>query len=276
GRAPPALRSCRGSRSGALICSGRGKAAGPDALSQYTLRFMPLVALLLLPFLGSLITSFLPTRARSMLAGFAGLVSASAAAWVISLFPQVRDGGVIRESIEWVPSLGLDLSLRIDGFAWMFCVLVTVIGALVCLYARYYMSPDDPVARLYAFLLAFMGAMLGVVISGNLLQLVIFWELTSITSFLLIGYWHHRTDAQRGARMALTVTGTGGLALLGGVIILGRIVGSYDLDEILSSGDTVRYHTLYPVVLVLVLLGALTKSAQFPFHFWLPRAMAAP
>jgi multicomponent K+:H+ antiporter subunit A len=161
---------------------------------------MSLVALLLLPLLGSAITALLPTRARSVLAVFAGLVSAGAAVWVISLFPQVSDGGVIRETVSWVPSLGLDLIFRIDGFAWMFAVLVTVIGALVCLYARYYMSPEDPVARFYAFFLAFMGAMLGVVMSGNLVQLVIFWELTSLTSFLLIGYWHHRLDAQRGAR----------------------------------------------------------------------------
>ncbi|MGK3960852.1 monovalent cation/H+ antiporter subunit A [Sorangium sp. So ce118] len=237
---------------------------------------MPVVALLLLPFLGSVLTALLPTRARSELAACAGLVSAAAAVWVISLFPRVRDGGVIRETISWVPSLGLDLVLRVDGFAWMFAVLITVIGALVCLYARYYMSPEDPVARLYAFFLAFMGAMLGVVLSGNLVQLVVFWELTSVVSFLLIGYWHHRVDAQRGARMALTVTGAGGLALLGGVIVLGHIVGSYELDVALASGDRVREHPLYPVALVLILLGALTKSAQFPFHFWLPRAMAAP
>ena len=237
---------------------------------------MPLVTLLLLPFLGSLLAALLPTRARTVLAACAGLVAAVAAAWIVSMFPRVRDGGVIREAVSWIPSLGLDLTLRIDGFAWMFAVLITVIGALVCLYARYYMSPDDPVARFYAFFLAFMGAMLGVVFSGNLVQLVVFWELTSLVSFLLIGYWHHRSDAQRGARMALTVTGAGGLALLGGVVVLGQIVGSYELDVVLASGNLVRAHPLYPVALVLILLGAFTKSAQFPFHFWLPRAMAAP
>ncbi len=237
---------------------------------------MPLVALLLLPFIGSVITALLPTRARTALAGFAGLVSVTASAWVISLFPRVREGGVIQERIAWVPSLGLDLVLRVDGFAWMFAILVTIIGALVALYARYYMSPEDPVARFYAFFLAFMGAMLGVVMSGNLLQLVVFWELTSLVSFLLIGYWYHRADAQAGARMALIVTAGGGLALLGGVIVLGHIVGSYELDIVLASGDRIRAHPLYPVTLVLVLLGAFTKSAQFPFHFWLPRAMAAP
>ena len=183
---------------------------------------------------------------------------------------------MIRETIPWVPSLGLDLVLRMDGFAWMFTVMVTVIGVLICLYARYYMSPDDPVARFYSLFLAFVGAMLGVVLSGNLLQLVVFWELTSLVSFLLIGYWHHRVDAQRGARMALVVTGAGGLCLLAGVVLLGRIVGSYDLDAVLASGDAIKAHPWYSGTLILIVLGALTKSAQFPFHFWLPRAMVAP
>ena len=239
-------------------------------------RAMTLLFVLLLPFFGSVVTAMLPTRARTVLATTAGAVSAVAAVWMLSLFPRVRDGGVIRETIHWVPSLGLDLVLRLDGFAWMFAVLITVIGVLVCLYARYYMSPDDPVARFYALLLAFMGTMLGVVLSGNLLQLVVFWELTSLVSFLLIGYWHHRVDAQRGARMALIVTGAGGLSLLAGVVVLGRIVGSYDIDVVLAAGERIQAHAWYPVALVLIVVGALTKSAQFPFHFWLPRAMAAP
>ena len=237
---------------------------------------MTLLLLLLFPFAGAALTAFLPTRARTVLAGVAGIVAAMAALHVLLLFPEVRDGGVLRETIAWVPSLGLDLVLRMDGFAWMFALVVTVIGALVCLYARYYMSPDDPVARFYALLLAFMGAMLGVVLSGNLLQLVVFWELTSLVSFLLIGYWHHRTDAQRGARMALVVTGGGGLCLLAGVVLLGHIAGTYELDAVLAAGDVIRAHALYPPMLGLVLVGAFTKSAQFPFHFWLPRAMAAP
>ncbi len=237
---------------------------------------MSLFLLLILPFAASVVTALLPTRARTMLAGTTGAVCAVLAVWVISLFPRIQDGGVLRESIPWVPSLGLELVLRVDGLAWMFAVVVTVIGALVCLYARYYMSPNDPIARFYSLFLAFMGAMLGVVLSGNLLQLVVFWELTSLVSFLLIGYWHHRVDAQRGARMALIVTGSGGLCLLAGVILLGQIVGSFDLDQVLASGERIRAHALYPVMLVLVLLGAFTKSAQFPFHFWLPRAMAAP
>ena len=129
-----------------------------------------------------------------------------------------------------------------DGFAWIFAFLVSGIGFLVVVYTRYYISPDDPVRRFYLFFLAFMGSMLGIVLSGNLILLVVFWELTSIFSFLLIGYWHHNQAARDGARMALTITAIGGLALLAGVLIVGHIVGSYDLDTVLSSGDAIRSH----------------------------------
>ena len=123
-----------------------------------------------------------------------------------------------------------------DGFAWLFSVLITGIGFLVVLYARYYLSPDDPVPRFFSFLLAFMGAMLGIVLSGNLILLVFFWELTSLFSFLLIGYWHHNAAARDGARMALIVTAAGGLCLFAGVLLIGHIVGSYDLDAVLGLG----------------------------------------
>lgn len=194
----------------------------------------------------------------------------------IALYPAIARGEVLRLDWSWLPANGLHFVLRMDGLAWIFTMLVLSIGLLVVLYARYYMSPQDPVPRFFAFLLAFMGSMLGVVLSGNLIQLVLFWELTSLTSFLLIGYWHHRADARRGARMAFTVTATGGLCLLAGVLVLAHIVGSYDLDVVLAAGNTIRKHELYQVALVLIALGALSKSAQFPFHFWLPHAMAAP
>ncbi|WP_025855941.1 monovalent cation/H+ antiporter subunit A [Pseudomonas sp. CHM02] len=237
---------------------------------------MSLIVLLLLPFIGSCLAALLPHNARNTESLLAGLVALVGTLQVALLYPQIAHGGVIREEFMWLPSLGLNFVLRMDGFAWLFSMLVLGIGTLVSLYARYYMSPDDPVPRFFAFFLAFMGAMLGLVISGNLVQIVFFWELTSLFSFLLIGYWHHRADARRGAYMALMVTGAGGLCLLAGVMLLGHIVGSYDLDQVLAAGDQIRAHSLYPVMLALVLIGALSKSAQFPFHFWLPHAMAAP
>ncbi len=237
---------------------------------------MSLWWILLLPFVGSALAAMLPTRARNLEALLAGVVTVGTAIGIGTLFPQVAGGGVVTLRASWLPSLGIDLLLRVDGFAWMFGMLVSVIGALVVLYARYYLSPEDPATRFYSLLLGFMGAMLGVVLSGNLVQMVVFWELTSIFSFLLIGYWHHRKDARAGARMAFTVTATGGLALLAGVLLLGHVAGSYELDVVLAAGDKVRAHALYLPIVLLVLAGTLTKSAQFPFHFWLPHAMAAP
>ncbi|WP_081158845.1 monovalent cation/H+ antiporter subunit A [Ensifer aridi] len=231
---------------------------------------------ILAPFAGSLIAIFFPSDQRGATAWFAGAIALVCFLVTAGLYPIVASGNVLRYQLEWIPELGLNFTLRMDGFAWLFCALITAIGVLVVLYARYYMAEEDPVPRFFALFLAFMGSMLGVVLSGNLILLAVFWELTSIVSFLLIGYWHHNAHARDGARIALTMTGMGGLTMLVGLVIIGRIVGSYDLDAVLASGDAIRNHPLYVTVLVLILLGALTKSAQFPFHFWLPHAMAAP
>ncbi|HLV18766.1 MAG TPA: monovalent cation/H+ antiporter subunit A [Pseudomonas sp.] len=237
---------------------------------------MLLLSLILVPFIGSAIAALMPTNARNGEAWLAGGVALFGLLTTLFLYSQTGSGEAVRFHATWLPGYGLDFVLRMDGLASLFSTLILGIGLLVVIYARYYMSPADPVPRFFSFLLAFMGSMLGVVLSGNLIQLVVFWELTSVTSFLLIGYWHHRADARRGARMAFTVTATGGLCLLVGVLLLGHIVGSYSLDVVLASGDLVREHPWYLPTLVLIALGALTKSAQFPFHFWLPHAMAAP
>jgi len=235
-----------------------------------------LVWLIGLPFLAALASLCLPARSRNAEAWLAGATMLVLLVLVALAYPGVADGAALRRDIGWIPELGLSLVLRMDGFAWVFSVLITGIGLLVVLYTRYYMSPEEPVARFYAFFLAFAGSMLGVVTSGNIIQLVVFWEMTSVFSFLLIGYWYHNAPARDGARMALTVTGVGGLALLAGMLLIGHVVGSYDLDAVLASGNAIRASNLYLPILILVLLGAFTKSAQFPFQFWLPNAMAAP
>ncbi len=235
-----------------------------------------LLALVGLPFTGALAAALLPAHARNAAPVLAGGVALAALALVWAAYPMVSAGTVITLALSWMPAAGLSFTLRMDGLAWLFAGLVTGIGALVVLYARYYMSAEDPVPRFFAFLLAFMGAMLGLVLSGNLVQLVFFWEMTSLFSFLLVGYWHQSGAAREGARTALTVTGAGGLALLAGVLLLGHAAGSYELEAVLAAGERVRAHPLYLPSLVLILLGAFTKSAQVPFHFWLPQAMAAP
>jgi multicomponent K+:H+ antiporter subunit A len=218
----------------------------------------------------------LPANARNAEAWLAGAVALAGLALALSVYPEMSNGQILRLDLEWLPAYDLSFTLRMDGFAWMFSMLVTGIGFLVVLYARYYLSPADPVPRFFSLFLAFMGSMLGVVLAGNLMQLVFFWELTSFFSFLLIGYWHRNAAARDGARMALVVTSAGGLCLFAGALILGRIVGSYDLEAVLSSRRLIIESPLYLPALVLVAIGALTKSAQFPFHFWLPQAMAAP
>ena len=235
-----------------------------------------ILILVVLPFLGALVAATLPVYAHNAAAWVSGLVLAGGLVALALLHGPVSEGEVLRVFVQWVPSLRLNLPFRVDGFAWFFVTLVLSIGILVVIYARYYLSKTDPVPRFYSFLLAFTGAMVGLLLSGNILMLVVFWELTSITSFLLIGYWHQSQAARDGARMALIVTAMGGLCLLVAMLLLGQIVGAYDIDRILSSGEVIRAHPMYPLVLALFLIGAFTKSAQFPFHFWLPGAMAAP
>lgn len=235
-----------------------------------------ILILIFLPFLGALAASTLSVNAHNAAAWLSGAVLVGGLIVMAALYPAIAEGRVLRSVLMWIPALRLNLSFRIDGFAWLFVTLVLGIGLLVVLYARYYLSKSDPVPRFYCFLLAFTGAMVGMLVSGNIIMLVVFWELTSVISFLLIGYWYHNPAARDGARMALIVTATGGICLLAAMLMLGQIVGSYDLDRVLASGDVIRTHPLYLTVLGLFLMGAFTKSAQFPFHFWLPNAMAAP
>ena len=237
---------------------------------------MNLLLLAMMPFAGAGALAWVPNSQRRLAALVAGAAALGSLTLVLITAPSVFGGEVLRWSVEWLPGVGLDFGFRMDGLAWLFALLICAIGALVVLYAAYYLHQEDPAARFFQFLLLFMGAMLGLVLADNLLLIVVFWEATSLTSFLLIGYWHGREDARQGARMAFTITGAGGLALLGGVILIGQIVGSFRLEDVLGAGATIRASPLYLPALVLVLLGAFTKSAQFPFHFWLPHAMAAP
>jgi multicomponent K+:H+ antiporter subunit A len=213
---------------------------------------------------------------RSAAAWSAACVLAASALLLVPLAPRAFAGEAVVFRLAWLPEWGLDLAIRLDGLGLLFAILILGIGQLVLLYGAYYMPRKDGLGRLFGTLMAFAGAMLGIVLSENLLLMVVFWEITSVTSFLLIAYKHDTIEGRIAARMALAVTGGGGLALLAGVLLLGRMAGSFELSAVLAAGDAIRTDPLYPVMLVLVLLGAFTKSAQFPFHFWLPNAMAAP
>ncbi|OYX29063.1 MAG: cation:proton antiporter [Hydrogenophilales bacterium 32-62-9] len=237
---------------------------------------MTLFLAVLIPFVGAALVALVSRLGRSHSAWAAGAVTLASLAVLLPLFALPFAGDPLVQQHDWIPALGLNLAFRFDGLALLFAGLILGIGLLIVLYARYYLSERDSMGRFYSYLMLFMGSMLGIVLSENLIQLLIFWELTSLSSFLLISYWQHRKEARQGARMALAITGLGGFALLGGFLLLGHIVGSYELSVVLASGDLIRAHPLYVPTLVLVLLGVFTKSAQFPFHFWLPHAMAAP
>ncbi|MBU1777026.1 MAG: monovalent cation/H+ antiporter subunit A, partial [Gammaproteobacteria bacterium] len=228
----------------------------------------------------ALFASPLPLLAQRYGRGAATLCSAlvitACLTLLLPLIPDAMNGVVLLASVTWLPDWGLMLSLRLDGLGLMFSLLILGIGLLVTLYAYYYLPGHDKLGRFYTLLLLFMAAMLGVVLSENLLLLVVFWELTSLASFLLISYKRESYESRLAGRIALAVTGGGGLALFAGVLLLGHIAGSYELSAVLAAGDIIRAHELYAPMLILVLLGVFTKSAQFPFHFWLPQAMAAP
>lgn len=183
----------------------------------------------------------------------------------------------VTETLNWIPSLGINLTFKVDGLGLLFALLISGIGSLVVLYSIYYLSKDkEKLNTFYVYLLLFMGAMLGVVLSDNLIVMYAFWELTSFSSFLLIGYWYHREKSRYGAQKSMIITVLGGLAMLGGIILLYLMTGTFSITEIIAQSGELINHQLFVPALLCVLLGAFTKSAQFPFHIWLPDAMEAP
>ena len=237
---------------------------------------MSLFFILALPFFGALLPGLMNAAGRSATAGVTFTVTLAAFIGLLTNLPSVMAGEVVMARVDWIPTLGLNFTLMLDGLGFFFALLILGIGLLIIAYARHYLSREDNMGEFFTYLLLFQGAMVGIVLSDNILLLLIFWELTSLSSFLLIGYWKHLPAGRQGARMALTVTGMGGLAMIGGMLILGQIVGSYDLSVILQNRELIQADPLYVPALLLILLGCFTKSAQFPFHFWLPHAMAAP
>jgi len=210
------------------------------------------------------------------------------AAWPLALVPAliflhftgfiepVSQGESFVASKAWAPSYGVNFSVYVDGLSTLFALLISGIGTFIILYAGGYLKGHPQQGRFFSFLFLFMGSMLGLVLGNNLISLFIFWELTSVTSFLLIGFDHLRAASRRAAIQALVVTGGGGLLLLAGFILIISATGEIEMSVLLGSPDIIKDTGLYLPIFILVLGGAFTKSAQFPFHFWLPNAMEAP
>lgn len=237
---------------------------------------MTLFLVVALPFLGALLPGLMNNAGRQACAGVTFIVTLAAFIGLLTNLPAVMAGEVVQARVDWLPILGLNFNLMLDALGFFFATLILGIGLLIITYARFYLSRNDNMGEFFTYLLLFQGAMVGIVLSDNILLLLIFWELTSLSSFLLIGYWKHLPEGRQGARMALAVTGAGGLAMIAGMMILGNIAGSYDLSVILQNREAIQESEYYLPALILILLGCFTKSAQFPFHFWLPHAMAAP
>ncbi|EMG27937.1 monovalent cation/H+ antiporter subunit A [Listeria fleischmannii subsp. fleischmannii LU2006-1] len=196
--------------------------------------------------------------------------------YFLSFIPKTMNGSTV-ETFQWIPRYGINFTVVVDGLSLLFALLITGIGSLVVFYSIYYLGKNkERLNNFYAFLMIFMTAMLGVVLSDNLIVLYLFWELTSISSFLLIGYWYHRERSRYGARKSMMITVFGGLMMLGGFIMLHIMTDSFSIREILAASEAISQNALFIPAMILILLGAFTKSAQVPFHIWLPDAMEAP
>ncbi|UIR56260.1 putative monovalent cation/H+ antiporter subunit A [Sphingobacterium sp. SRCM116780] len=196
--------------------------------------------------------------------------------YYLQYIPLINLGKSYTQHISWIPSLGINFDFRLDGLSLLFSLLITGIGTCIFFYAKSYLKNDPYIDRFFGYLCMFMSAMLGLVLSDNIFLLFTFWELTSISSFFLIGFSNENSASRKSALLALSVTGLGGFFLLAGLVLLGNIAGTYSISQLVDKAQFIQGHQLFPFILGLVLLGAMTKSAQFPFHFWLPGAMKAP
>ncbi|HSK12524.1 MAG TPA: proton-conducting transporter membrane subunit, partial [Phnomibacter sp.] len=227
-------------------------------------------------FIAALVLAMAGAHIRKQVGYLASLVPAALFIYFLSLVPAVATGGGVKVVYPWVSSLGIHLAFSVDGLSLLFALLISGIGALVFVYTIEYLKGYSYLPRFYAYLSMFMAAMLGLVLSDNLVSLFIFWELTSISSFFLIGFKNEERSSRRSAMVALAITGLGGLFLLAGVLMLRLATGSFSISEILASKPDLMGSGLYGLIVCMFFGAAFTKSAQFPFHFWLPGAMKAP
>lgn len=232
---------------------------------------------ILIPFIVAALLPFTYRRFKKTHLGWFVLIVPIALFVILArVIPSVASGKTYVHTYEWIPTLDFNFTTYLDGLSMIFALLITGVGSLVILYSIFYLSSKESLQHFYCYLLLFMGAMLGVVFSDNLMVLYVFWELTSVSSFLLIAFWNHRQASRFGAQKAMLITVSGGIAMLVGFIMLHTMTGSFSIREIISSMSEFSDHALFMPAMILVLLGAFTKSAQFPFHIWLPDAMEAP
>jgi multicomponent Na+:H+ antiporter subunit A len=232
--------------------------------------------ILIIGFIASIVAPFIYKRTKE----YFGWIAATFPLYIFISFllkyNEIADGKIIREFTSWFPLLGINFSFLLDGLSLTFVLIISLIGTAVFLYAGSYMKNYEQTGRFYLYIGVFMTSMIGLVLSDNMITLFIFWELTSISSYLLIGFNHHKESSRKSALQALIITGGGGLALMAGLILLEQISGSFEISSLYGLNSKIISSAFYPTIVILILIGAFTKSAQFPFHFWLPNAMDAP
>nr|HML27047.1 proton-conducting transporter membrane subunit [Methanomethylovorans sp.] len=241
--------------------------------------FISITLAVFLPFLLALAVPAVEKLIKHRVGWFASLIALISFLLVISFVPLVIHGEHFQASVEWIPSMGIEYSIYVDGLSILFGLIITGIGIIIMSYSNAYMGHKEDLPRYYQWLLLFMGSMLGMVFAANTIMLFIFWELTSITSFMLIGYWRNKPESVYGATKSLLVTAAGGLFMLAGFIVLRSITGTFDIPAILQNEtliSMVQGHELFLAALILIFIGAASKSAQGPFYIWLPNAMEAP
>lgn len=235
-----------------------------------------MLTIILIGFLLAVLTPLLYKLLKGSIGKFLALFPAAAFIWFATKYSEVAGGGIVRETFAWLPSLGVGLDFKLDGLSLLFAFLITGIGAIVLLYAGTYMRSYAKSDRFFVALIIFMASMLGLVLADNIVSLFVFWELTSFSSYFLIGFSHEKEESRKSALKALLITAGGGLVLLAGLILLGIGGETNSISELLTRGDLIAESGFLYIAMILILVGCFTKSAQFPFHFWLPAAMAAP
>ncbi len=237
---------------------------------------MSFIAVVLSPFILAMLVPLLKKVVGNKIGWLVSILPLTLFIWLARQMPTIMSGEPVTIFFNWVPSIGVNFSLYLDGLSLLFGFLITGIGFVVIVYSIYYLSTKENLTNFYVFILIFMGAMLGVVMSNNLILMYIFWELTSFSSFLLIGFWYHKERSRYGAQKSMLITVIGGFCMLAGLVMIWVLTGTFEVREIIANAAIIKESSFYIPITILVLLGAFAKSAQIPFHIWLPDAMEAP
>ncbi len=259
------------------LCPKFLKGVGTGTILNGGYHLLTLNIAIIIPFIAAALIPLVYKKIPKIHIGwFAIIIPVVLFVFLARYIPSIANGKVIENTVHWIPAYGINFTAYLDGLSLILALLITGVGSLVILYSIFYLSSKESLGHFYTYLMLFMGAMLGVVLSDNMMVLYVFWELTSISSFLLIAFWYQRKRSRDGARKSLLITVAGGFGMLVGFLMVYAMTGTWSIREVVALAGEFTDHGLFIPAMLLILLGAFTKSAQFPFHIWLPDAMEAP